>query len=330
MGKRPRREKTRFIFILPVLILLFFQSCNNEKELKPEIKNIVVNLDVERFDKRFANASADSIPVLMREYPYLFPNQYEPSFWQEKITDTLQQSLEEEVQQVFPDFEQERENLERLFKHIKYYYPDTRIPKVVTVTSDVDYRNKVILNDSLLIVALDTYLGPEHKFYGGIQRYLVQNFDKTQIDVDVASAFATKVLGRRPQGRRFIDEMIFQGKRLYLMQQLLSLEEPYKVMSYSPEQWEWAKENEVNIWTYFVERELLFSTDSDLLGRFIIEAPFSKFYMELDNESPPRLGSYIGWQIVNAYADKNKADLHKILQSSTEEIFENANYKPRK
>ncbi len=316
--------------VFAFLMLVFFQSCKKEKQIPEDIAVIPVQLQVERFDQRFAQATVDSIPKLIHQFPYLFPKQYDAAFWQGKIKDTLQESLNREVEKEFPDFESERHDLETLFKHIEYYYPKTPLPTVVTVTSDVDYRNSVILSDTLLIVALDTYLGSEHKFYVGIQRYLTQNFNKEQIDVDVASAFAEKILGSRPQGRRFLDEMVFQGKRLYLMQHLLSLKDPNTIMGYTEAQWQWARDNEVNIWTYFVERKLLFSTDSTLLNRFINPAPFSKFNMEFDTDSPPRLGRYIGWQMVQAYSENSEVTLQELMRLSTDEIFNNSNYKPRK
>ncbi|MGB3775405.1 MAG: gliding motility lipoprotein GldB [Leeuwenhoekiella sp.] len=316
--------------VLIILSVFFFQSCKNEPQIPEAIAAIPVELKVKRFDVHFANASPDSLPELMREFPYLFPKQYDISFWEAKIKDTLQQSLNDEVKKVYPDFDTERQDLEVLFKHVEYYYPRIPLPTVVTITSEVDYRNPVILTDTLLIVALDTYLGSDHKFYGGIQRYLTQNFNKEQIDVDVASAFAGKILGKRPDGRRFLDEMIFQGKRLYLMQHLLTLKDINTVMGYTEEQWQWAVENEVNVWTYFVENKLLFSTDSSLLGRFINPGPFSKFNMELDTESPPRLGRYIGWQIVKSYAENNEISLQRLMTLPTDEVFNNAKYKPRK
>ena len=58
---------------------------------------------------------------------------------------------------------------------------------------------------------------------------------------------------------------------------------------------------------------MLFSTDSKLPSRFINPAPFSKFNLELDGESPGRLGQYIGWQIVRAYANRSDASLKEIL-----------------
>ena len=311
------------------MTLFFFQNCKKSRQIPDEISEIPVQLNVDRFDKKFAEATPSTLPQLMDEYPMMFPNRYDSLFWRKKIKDTLQRELNRETEKAFPDFDTQRQDLELLFKHIKYYYPETPLPTIRTVTSDVDYQNKVILTDTLLIVALDNYLGTDHKFYKGIQRYLAQNFRKEQIDVDVAHAFAkAKMTG--PRGRRFIDEFIYQGKVLYLMERLLTLKDKNEIIGYTPEQLEWAKANEANIWTYFVERKLLFDTDPKLLSRFINPAPFSKFYMEFDNESPPRLGRYIGWQIVRAYMKQNDVPLTELVKKSTDEIFENAKYKPLK
>ena len=55
----------------------------------------------------------------------------------------------------------------------------------------------------------------------------------------------------------------------------------------------------------FVRNELLFKTDNNLIDRFISPAPFSKFYLEIDNESPGKIGQWIGWQILRSFRKKN-------------------------
>ena len=102
-------------------------------------------------------------------------------------------------------------------------------------------------------------------------------------------------------------------------------------ISYTEVELEWAKANESYIWRYFIERELLFSTDYKLPSRFIINAPFSKFYLEeIDNESPGKVGQYIGWQIVRAYMKNNDVSFQDMMQKPAEEIYNNSNFKPKK
>ena len=70
--------------------------------------------------------------------------------------------------------------------------------------------------------------------------------------------------------------------------------------------------------------------DRKLLARFIIPAPFSRFNLELDNESPGRLGQYMGWQIVKSYMENNTTPVLEMLQMEATEIFNNAKFKPKK
>jgi hypothetical protein len=54
------------------------------------------------------------------------------------------------------------------------------------------------------------------------------------------------------------------------------------------------------MWRYFIEKELLYSVDQKLIPRFK-HGSFSKFYLEIDNETLVEVGAWIGWQIVLVY-----------------------------
>ena len=317
----------RFSIFLGLLLFLI-TACKKDAKLPDEISKIAIDVQVDRFDTKFASVDTAGIKNLKTDYPYLFPTDYPDGFWVAKIKDTIQLELNTEVAKAFPDLDTLELELENLFKHIKYYYPKFTAPEVVTITSDVSYKMPVILTDSLLLIGLDNYLGSEHPFYNGIQRFYTQNFRKEQIDVNVADAFVSKLI-KQKGNRRFLDEMIYHGKRLYMIQELLTLKPKHEIIGYTQDQYNWAEANEVDIWKYFVENQLLFDTDSKLLSRFINPAPFSKFYLDFDNDSPPRLGRYIGWQIVKRYMERNTIPLQMLPEKNTDEIFEKANYKPR-
>ena len=315
--------------LLIYCLIAVFYSCAEEDRKAEEIAAIPVDMEVQRFDQRFAGATADSLPALKREFSFLFPRQYPDILWVEKMTDTIQVELNEAVAAEFPELQKTEEELERLFQHIKYYFPQQKIPKVITLTSDVDYRNQVVWADSLLLVALDTYLGMDHPLYAGVQEYIKKEMRKEQIVVDVAEAFAQSVV-QGPASRDFLAHMIYYGKILYLKDILLPFKTDAQKMTYLPEEMEWAGANEEQIWRYFVERELLYSSDSDLQTRFLYPAPFSKFYLELDAEAPPRLGQFLGWKIVQQYMQKNNVSEEEMIQANAETIFKQSKYKPQK
>ena len=316
--------------LLCLIILVVTISCKNENTLETEIANINMDIKVERFDLLFANTTPENLSKLKKAYPFMFSKKYKDSFWIAKIADTLQVQLFDAVKSEFQNFDETELEIASLFNHLKYYFPEFYPPRVIATTSNVDYRNRVIITDTIAILALDTYLGSEHEFYGSIPKYISENLKKEQIAVDLAEEYAKKYI-YQGQNKTLLDEMIYFGKQLYFKDAVIPFKNEAARIGYSKEQLDWAVVNESYIWRYLVERELLFSTDSKLLGRFINPAPFSKFYLEdIDADSPGRLGQYIGWQIVRAYMEQNDVTLKDMLITSTEDIFNNSKFKPRK
>tara|TARA_R110002124_G_scaffold87407_1_gene225117 strand:+ start:153071 stop:154027 length:957 start_codon:yes stop_codon:yes gene_type:complete len=317
----------KYAFLL--IISFFVFSCNTKSELEKEIEKIPVTVDIIRFDKEFATAGPSDLERLKSEFPVFFPKQFHDSIWLFRMSDTLQRQLSEEVVKKFPSEEMIADELYPLFQHIKYYFPQFRSPTILTTTSDVDYNNKVILSDSLLILSLDNYLGTEHEFYGGIKKYIAQNLKESQLAPDVAEAYARQLVSK-PRQRSLLAQMIFFGKELYLKDLWLPNTSDAEKIGYTEEQLAWATENEAEMWRYFVENEILYSTDAKLPARFISPAPFSKFYLEIDNESPGMIGRYLGWQIVRAYMKNNEVTVEQLLVKNANDLFTESKYKPKK
>jgi hypothetical protein len=133
-----------------------------------------------------------------------------------------------------------------------------------------------------------------------------------------------------PVDRSFVAQMVYHGKALYLKDRLMPLAADSIKIGYTDQQLTWARENESQIWRYFVEQELLYNTDKGLEARFLEPAPFSKFGLMLDNESPGRIGRFMGWQIVRSFMENNEISLRELLQTPGEELFTRSKYKPPK
>jgi len=314
---------------LIVCLLIFGISCTTKSDAEKEIEKISIDIEFVRFDKIFGEASINDIPELKKRYPSFFPEQYHDSIWVQKMQDTLQQQLYTEVIKKFPTEEKLEEDLTLLFQHIEYYFPQITTPLVITTTSDVDYRNKIILSDKMLIIALDTYLGKEHPFYVGIPKYVAKNMNETLIISDVATVYAQNLVPR-PKQRTLLSQMVYFGKILYLKDLWMTVHADSTKIGYTSEEFLWAEDNESEIWRNFVENEFLYSTNPKLPSRFINPAPFSKFYLEIDNDSPGMVGRYIGWKIVRSYMEYNSVSLQKLLTLTAAEIFNASKYKPKK
>jgi len=314
-----------FYFIVSFAFVL--NGCGEDDKVLEEIENTTIDLSILRFDNEFASAKADDIPKLRKAYPYLFPAP--DSVWVAKLEDSLQKELRAEVKSEFLDFNKEASEIELLFKHIKYYFPKFTAPRVITIANDPDFNNRVILADSLLFIGLTNYLGPKHKYYEGLQNYIAADMNRDFLVSNVASAFSNKIVPL-PEDRTFLSRIVYYGKVLYLKDKLTPFQSDAQKITYSEEQLAWAKGSEEPIWRNFIENGHLYSTNLNLNNRFIDPAPFSKFGLELDNESPGRLGRYIGWQIVKSFMERNEIGLQQMLQLPAEEIFKKSNYKPNK
>jgi gliding motility-associated lipoprotein GldB len=317
----------RVILLLSMVLLM--ASCDKKSSIEKEIEAIPMDVEILRFDKEFAAADIAELPALKKKYLVFFPEQFHDSVWVERMQDTLQRQLSDAVAEVFPSNAQIEDQLVPLFQHIAYYFPEFETPTVVTVTSDVDYQNKAIVADSLLVLGLDTYLGEDHEFYTGIKRYIVKNLKPSQIGPDVATSYARQLISR-PRQRNLLAQMIYYGKELYLKDIWLPEVSEAERIGYTAEEMQWANENEIEIWRYFIENELLYSTDVKLPPRFINPAPFSKFYLEIDNESPGMIGRYLGWQIVRSYMKNNDISATQLMIIPAEEIYKKSKYKPAK
>ncbi len=317
----------RIVWVL--ILFLAVVSCGKEDKIESEIAEIEIDLLIERFDRAFNQAEPEDLPKLKSAFPFLFSKRIPDSVWLYRMKDTLQEHLFEEVQSHIGNFETVETELLRLFQHLKYYDKSFSVPRVITLTNDVDYRNKVIVTDTIVLIALDNFLGSEHEFYGDIPRYKTQNMVPEQIVPSVATSYAERSI-YQAQKKTLLDDMVFFGKQLYFLDKMIPFKTDEEKIGYTPTQLQFAKLNEAQIWTHLIENEYLFSTDSSLPARFVADAPFTKFYLELDRESPGRLGRYIGWQIVRAYMQNNDVSLMDMLKTDPTEIFNKSNYKPPK
>ena len=314
---------------LSLSILVMFIACQNDSKIEKDISNIEVDFEVERFDKIFSKSNLNDLPKLKTTFPFLFSKRIPDSVWINKIKDTLQHQLYSEIDKKMGDFSGVENEMRSLFQHLKYYDNTFKEPHVITLTNFVDYRNKTIVTDTIILIALDNYLGEDHEFYADIPKYLTQSMNSSQIISDLATDYAQKYIFQS-QRKTLLDEMIYFGKELYFKDMMIPFKTDAEKIGYTQDQLDWAISNESYIWRYFIEKELLYSTDSSLPNRFVAPAPFTKFYLELDSESPGRLGQYIGWQIVRSYMDQNNIEFMDMLQKDAIEIFNEAKFKPRK
>ena len=140
---------------------------------------------------------------------------------------------------------------------------------------------------------------------------------------DAMYGFASQLFEYQGNTQNLISEMIHQGKLLYFLDAMIPDGPDSLKIGFSQKQLTWCHEHEQQMWSYLVEKKMLFSGDRMELVRFINPAPFTTPFGQ---KSPGRSGCWLGWQIVKSYLKKSPGlklsdlmaenDYHKILNDS--------------
>ncbi len=277
--------------------------CSDNKKINPEIEKIPLEIKFDRFDLKFSRINKKEFQNFKKKYNYLFPSNFHDSIWLKRKSDTIQIMLQKEVNKIFPNLNKLEKESENIYKHLIYSFPSIKVPKFLTLINNVDYQSKIIFTDSVILISLDTFLGSKNKIYNGIPNYIKSDMDKSRFGSILIDKIGGSIV-KPPENRFFLDRIIYKGKILLLKDLVIPSSSDEIKIGYSKEQINWAKNNEEYIWKYFIGNGLLYKTDDDLIDRFITPAPFSKFYLEIDNESPGKIGQWIGWQILRSFRKK--------------------------
>ncbi|QIL39943.1 gliding motility lipoprotein GldB [Pedobacter sp. HDW13] len=336
--------KHRQIYLI-FLFAIAFISCKQSN--RPDVSNIAVNIKIERFDKElFAGKSKNAVEVnqaLSTKYG-IFYDDFLHKILDTKFANTESLStlyhdqaytdLTKEVDSVFPNLKAQEAGLNETFKYIKYYYPKAKIPKFIAFSSGFAYQMPV--GDNYLGIGLDMFLGKDSKFYKAIVQsvplYLSRRFTPAYIVPRAAETYAHEELFAEPDGNKsLLSKMVFQGKILYFLDQVLPEQLPDSVkIGYTTQQLDWAQHFEGDIWAYFLERNFLFETDYQKIQVFLSEGPFTPGLGE-NRDSAPKLGVWIGWQMVKKYMKENPdVTLQQLMaEQDAQKILNKSKYKPK-
>ncbi|MCK0200156.1 hypothetical protein [Ornithobacterium rhinotracheale] len=321
------------IFFYIILISLVI-SCNHKlREFETDVPPFTDSIQVKDVSKAYYDTKISN-QELAKLYPDFFQN-IPDTILVRRRADTLAMALNQAVTSEFKKLAL-KDTLRDIFKYVKYYYPNFKSPTVYTFTGELPYMNPVAYwaqsND--MVLGLDWFLGKDYPLYQkmGIPQYIRNNFKPQDLKISIAESMARQIVPVDITKRKFVEKMIYAGKVLLATQAFLPEKSAQEIMRYSPEQWQWCVDNEADMYVYFTESEYFFDEDKKLSERFIEPAPFSKFFTDTDNETPDRVGAWMGLQICHAYLKQNpKVDLVTFLSDNDYlKIFKDSKYKPIK
>lgn len=245
------------------------------------------------------------------------------------VSDSQLIYIYEKTQEVYPNLDILENQLAEAYSYYLYYFPEQSLAAVYTYISDLYYEAPVFKTDSALVIALDVYLGRDFPLYQhlGLPLYKIRRMDAAHLPVDVMKEMYFSNLAVNSRQRTLLDRMISSGKMLYYLDAVMPNTADSLKIGYTAKKLEWARLNEESVWAFLVANELLYSTDYKTQTKLIQDGPFTTGF---SNESPSRLGVYIGWQIVRSYMNQNSdTSLNQLLQmTDAQKILQESAYKP--
>lgn len=335
--------KSKILFYL--LLIIPFSSCTSNK-LDIDTSKVELNLKIDRFEKDLFAINPDflakEIPSLRNKYKFFFELFCGRIIRVGASTDSLLAKnlkgfvTDPQIQQVYKDCSTQysdisdiNDPLTKAFQHYKYYFPEKLIPQIVTFISGFNYS--IIYSDSILGIGLDMYLGESSKYYSqiGFPKYKTMKMRKEFIVADCMKGWGQSTFEQDNSKKDFLSQIIYSGKMLYFMDAMLPDTPDSIKIGYTSDQLKFCKKNEAKIWSLFIEKNLLFSTDQSKFAKYINEGPTTN---GLPKESPAMLGAWVGWQMVKKYMNDNSGMTLKqlMLEHDAQKILTKSKYKPSK
>lgn len=327
--------------LLALLLILVIAGCGTgHTRLDVDVSSVPLpDTKIHRYDLDLFKVDAGNLrPELERLKPdYRF-------FLETDLSDTAKLSdmrgyllcprnieFHEAVVRQFSDVSSIEKDLNGAFRHFLHYFPQFRVPRVYAYISGGDYNYPVQLADSVMLIGLDNYLGKEFKPYAadGLPAYRTDRMVSGAVVPDCVRSLVNASFPEDMPGNNLLEQMINAGKRVYFTEAMIPATSDHLIIGYTPKQQEWIKSNEYNLWAAVIENRLLFTTDGKIIRSMMADGPFTA---EFSKESPPRLGEWLGWQIVRRYMDKNPGTTLQELSAEKDfqKILSGSAYKPEK
>lgn len=338
-------KRLRYPLFSTLLFIFLFTSCHKDSQRYKlgTLPENAIKIKIHRFDEDLIKMNTQnglsSVKALYRNYPAfmsIFINNVleidendtvkVADHLTHFISDTTFSKVNAKTLQTFGNVSDIEQDISTAFSYAHQYFPEMKIPSIYFFVSG--FNRSVLMTDDFIGVGTDFYLGADYEPYKEFTYdYLLYNMRRDMLAIDVVSASLFRYFSFDGNQNRLIDNMLHRGKVIYLAASFMPNKKIDDIIGYSPEQMKWAQEYESEIWKAIVGQKDLFSTNVKLIGKYLNDAPFTT---PISQESPGRLGIYIGYKIVESYMQQNKkvslTDLMKM--TDYQKMLQDSGYRP--
>lgn len=343
------KNKKNLIFVVIITLLVvisvfIIRHFINRNPLDVDVSDIELQVKTERFDQElqqvFESNPYDKVEELSNKYADFFEvynydiigiggpeNSSYLTYLRTYLSDYSVTEGTKKVNEIFADMSTIDSELTEGFKHLAYYYPDIKVPRIVSFVAG--FNHSVIVTENFIGIGLDKYLGSDCELYEmlDIPDFARLEMVKEQIPIDVMSAYYESEYPFLPKAENLLEYMVYNGRKLYFLDAMFPDFDEARKNKYTDKQLEFCKKYERDMWTNIIEKKLLFATDLLTIRKFVENAPFT---YQFGPDSPPRAVNWLGWQIVKSYMENNNVSIPELLlETDYQKILNLSGYDPK-
>ncbi len=328
-------------------------SCQSEAPRQvPDVSHIEADTPIRRFEQSLFQLDTaqmeKSLESLTAAYPelapiYLYqllgadqpqvapdgPGPYLKGF----LSHEPLQALYDTIQLRYADFSPYKASFDEAFRYFQHYFPEEPLPTVTTLVSEFAIA-AFVYGENDLAVSLDYFLGPTYPYQQlnpndpAFSSYLARTFTPEHLVSKTVQALING-LAAPPREQRLLDLMLMNGRKLYVLDQLLPYTPDSIKLEITGAQTEWLSANELEMWAYLLKEDLIYDTDWQRIRKLVDYSPHSP---GMPPEAPGRTANWLGWQIVKAYMKRHpETTLPELLgMTDAQALLDASRYKPER
>lgn len=322
---------------LVLFISLIIFGCQQNKEKRPDVSHIAVEVSVKRLEQDLFSANSkeevhnflNANKILKQQFFYADQYPHDSILVNtlfDLINDPHIDTLYRETQAAFGDLSDLQAQFAEAFRYIKYYYPDFEAPEIQTIVTG--FGRDMYISDSVIIVGLDYYIGKGATYRPiDLPQYILRRYEKEYIVPSYVLLLSSKYNKINAEDHTMLADMIFYGKAYYFASKVLPDVPDSILIGYESASLKDVHENQQIVWAHFVENELLYETSHFVKKKYMDERPKT---LEIGNKAPGRIGVWLGWEIVKQYMrGHSEVKLPELMETKdAQQIFMKSRYKP--
>lgn len=333
------------LIILNLFTLSFFACQNNNACQDPiDTADIEVKIEITRLEQEiFQLKTKKEITQFLDKYPDFSEIYLQRSrrphdsvlvnLISYMVNEPHQDTLYQDVQKKYENIESIKQEFIDAFKHIKYYYPDFKIPKIYTITTGLKsfFGTDLFVNQDMIVISLDFFMGKDARYRPPTEEfpdYIWRRYHAKAIVPTAMLGISNQYNQTDFEDKTTVAEMLYFGKSYHFIKAMMPCIPDSTLFGYTQEELNNVEDenNRDYIWRYLLDKKVLFSTNHLVKNNFLNESPY---IAEINKACPGRIGRWFGYRIIQKYMKRNpKVNFTELMATTkTRELFNQSGYR---